>query len=221
MRILVVEDHALLRESLQTGLAGLGHVVEAAADGEDGLWRALHDDYDLLILDIMVPKVTGLEILRQVRAAASGVPVLMLTARDGVEDRVEGLDLGADDYLTKPFAVSELLARVRALLRRGRRNEGPVSRRGDLEIDAVARMVRRGGQDIDLTAREFALLEYLAARSGAVVTRAEIHEHLYPDGAEPDSNAIDVFVSRLRRKLSPAGEPPLIQTRRGHGYRLA
>ena len=110
---------------------------------------------------------------------------------------------------------------MRALLRRGRRNEGPVSRRGDLEIDAVARMVRRGGQDIDLTAREFALLEYLAARSGAVVTRAEIHEHLYPDGAEPDSNAIDVFVSRLRRKLSPADEPPLIQTRRGHGYRLA
>ncbi len=221
MRILIVEDHALLRESIQGGLAGMGHAVTAASDGEQGCSLALQENFDLLILDIMLPKINGLEVVRQVRAAGKGVAILLLTARDGVDDRVEGLDLGADDYVTKPFAVSELLARVRALLRRGGSNASPVIRLGALTIDTVGRTASRDGREIALTVREFTLLEYLATRSGAVVSRAEIHDHLYADGKDPDSNAVDVFVSRLRRKLSPDGQPPLIQTRRGHGYRLA
>jgi DNA-binding response OmpR family regulator len=220
MRLLLVEDHDLLRESLRDGLAAMGYVVDATGDGEEGRWHALHDVYDLLILDIMVPKVTGLDILTQLRAAGKAVPVLLLTARDGVEDRVEGLDLGADDYLTKPFAVSELLARVRALIRRRHQAPHPVLTIGDLSIDTVNRRVRRAGSEITLTPREFALLEYLAVRAGAVVTRAELCEHLYEFASDPDSNAVDVLVSRLRRKLTLPDSPAPVQTRRGYGYLL-
>jgi DNA-binding response OmpR family regulator len=220
MRLLLVEDHDLLRESLRDGLAAMGYVVDATGDGEEGRWHALHDVYDLLILDIMVPKVTGLDILTQLRAAGKAVPVLLLTARDGVEDRVEGLDLGADDYLTKPFAVSELLARVRALIRRRHQAPHPILSIGDLSIDTVNRRVRRAGTEITLTPREFALLEYLAVRAGAVVTRAELCEHLYEFASDPDSNAVDVLVSRLRRKLTLPDSPAPVQTRRGYGYLL-
>jgi DNA-binding response OmpR family regulator len=220
MRLLLVEDHELLRDSLRNGLSAMGYVVDATGDGDEGKWHALNDVYDLLILDIMVPNVTGLEILRQVRAAKKEVPVLLLTARDGIEDRVEGLDLGADDYLTKPFAVAELLARVRALIRRQHRVPQPVISVGDLSIDTVNRRVHRANNEISLTPREFSLLEYLAMRAGAVVTRMELCEHLYEFASDPDSNAVDVLVSRLRRKLSLPDNPAPVQTRRGHGYLL-
>jgi DNA-binding response OmpR family regulator len=220
MRLLLVEDHDLLRDSLRSGLSATGYVVDSTGDGEEGLWHALHDTYDLLILDIMVPKITGLEILTQVRAAGKNVPILLLTARDGVDDRVEGLDLGADDYLTKPFAVAELLARVRALIRRQHQAPHPVISIGDLSIDTVNRRVRRAGAEVTLTPREFALLEYLALRAGAVVTRSELCEHLYEFASDPDSNAVDVLVSRLRRKLTLPDNPAPVQTRRGYGYLL-
>jgi DNA-binding response OmpR family regulator len=221
MRILLVEDHELLRESLHNGLTSLGYAVDATGDGEEGMWHALHESYDLLILDIMVPKVTGLEILSKVREAGKDVPVLMLTARDGVEDRVDGLDRGADDYLVKPFAVAELLARVRALIRRRHGATQPVLVLGDLRLDTVGRTVHRGGNEITLTRREFALLEYLASRSGSVVTRMELCEHLYGFASDPDSNAVDVLVSRVRRKLELPDRALPIQTRRGHGYMFA
>jgi two-component system OmpR family response regulator len=223
MRLLVVEDAVALRESLVQGLTGLGYSVDATGDGEEGLWYALGNPYDLLLLDIMVPKVTGLEIIRKVRASEerAQTPILLLTARDEVEDRIAGLDTGADDYLTKPFAVGELLARVRALLRRGHQQAKPVLQVGDLVIDQTARQVRRGDADIPLTPREYALVEYLALRLGVVVARSELWEHLYDFASEPNSNAVDQLVSRLRRKLCPPGTPQLIATRRGFGYRLS
>ncbi len=220
MRLLLVEDYSVLRDSLRNGLTSVGYVVDATDNGEEGLWYALRNPYDLLLIDIMVPGLNGLELVRRVRAEGKDVPVLILTARDGVEDRVEGLDIGADDYLVKPFAVTELLARIRALVRRHHRAPNPLLQVEDLEIDTAGRMVRRAGVEIVLTPREFALLEYLAMRPGAVVTRAELREQLYEFASDPDSNALDVFVSRLRRKLSRPGLPTLIQTRRGHGYLL-
>ena len=221
MRILLVEDYAVLRDSLRQGLAGVGYVVDATDNGEEALWFAMRNAYDLLLVDIMVPGINGLELTRRLRAEGKRMPILLLTARDGVEDRVEGLDVGADDYLTKPFAVAELLARVRALIRRHHGIADPRLRIGDLEIDATGRTVHRAGREILLTPREFSLLEYLALRTGSVVTRMELCEHLYEFASDPDSNAVDVFVSRLRRKLSEPGEAPLIHTRRGHGYMLA
>ena len=220
MRILLIEDNELLRDTLRQGLAGFGYVVDATGDGSEGAWQALHEAYDLILLDIMLPGRNGLLILRDLRSAGRTVPVLLLTARDGVEDRVEGLDLGADDYLTKPFAVAELLARVRALIRRGHRAPDPELKVGDLVVDSVRRCAHRAGVELDLTAREFALLEYLAVRAGAVVTRMELSEHLYESGSDPDSNAVDVFVSRVRRKLAQPGLPDLLHTRRGQGYIL-
>ena len=223
MRMLVVEDATALRESLVMGLTGLGHSVDATGDGEEGLWYALGSDYDLLLLDIMVPKVSGLEIIRKVRAAAERqrVPILLLTARDEVEDRIAGLDAGADDYLTKPFAVGELLARIRALVRRNHQQPRAVVAVGDLEIDINERQVRKAGAEVPLTRREFALLEYLALRSGSLVSRTELWDHLYDFASEPNSNAIDVLVGRVRRKLCPPGTPQYIATRRGFGYRLS
>jgi DNA-binding response OmpR family regulator len=220
MRILLVEDNELQRDSLKSGLAATGYMIDAVADGEDGLRQATGNTYDLIILDVMLPRLSGLEILRRLRAEGRSTPVLMLTARDGVEDRVAGLDLGADDYLTKPFAFAEFLARVRALIRRGHQSATPHLTVGDLEIDSNGHTARRGGVEIPLTPREFAVLEYLCLRAGAVVTRQELCEHLYELDSDPDSNALDVFVSRLRRKLSLPGHPAPIQTRRGHGYIL-
>lgn len=220
MRILLIEDAELLRESLVSGLRGLGYTVDATGDGVEGGILALARAYDLILLDLMLPGRDGLDILAALRAAGRSVPVLVLTARDAIESRIAGLDLGADDYLTKPFALTELLARVRALIRRSRQIPTAQIRCGDLRIDTAARCVHRGDAEVVLTAREFALLECLATRPGAVVTRAELERHLYEDGADPDSNAVDVFISRLRRKLAPDGVGDPIQTRRGQGYLL-
>ena len=220
MKVLVIEDYPPIRKSVSQGLAEAGFLVTATGDGEEGLWHARSEDFDVIVLDLMVPKVDGLTILQRLRAKDSPVSVLILTARDTVEDRVRGLDLGADDYLVKPFQFAELLARVRALARRRYEARSPVLRIEDLEIDTRARTVRRAGQAIDLTAREYALLELLALRAGRVVGRSEISEHIYEFDGQADSNVIDVYIGYLRRKLQRPGRPPLIRTRRGFGYVL-
>ena len=221
MKILVVEDYAPLRKSVERGLSEAGYAVEVAADGEDGLWALREGDYDAVVLDIMLPKMDGLTILRKLRAEGSPTPVLVLTAKDSLEDRVHGLNLGADDYLVKPFAFEELLARIRSLVRRRYEKRSPILRVGDLEIDTKARKVRRGRSHVPLSAREFAILEFLALRAGQVVTRSEIWEHVYDFASEPNSNTIDVYVGYLRRKLEHGGLPRLIHTRRGLGYELS
>lgn len=220
MRILLVEDYAPLRTSVSQGLQEAGFAVDASADGEEGLWYAEGGDYDAIILDIMLPAVDGLTILGRLRRAGKTVPVLLLTAKDTVDDRVAGLDRGADDYLVKPFAFEELLARVRALVRRKYDAKDPVLRVGDLEVDTAAHAVRRAGQSIDLTAREYALLECLAWRAGQVVSRTDIWEHVYDFHASAESNVVDVYIGYLRRKIERPGLPRLIHTRRGEGYML-
>jgi DNA-binding response OmpR family regulator len=220
MRVLIVEDRERLRNWLQKGLKEAGFVVDAAADGKEGLWYALGNSYDAIILDLMLPGLDGLSILRQFRAAGREDQVLILTAKDTVPDRVRGLDLGADDYLVKPFAFEELLARVRALVRRGYGKHSPVIEIGDLRIDTAKRQVWRQEQEIELRAMEYKLLEYLARRAGETVSRTEIWEHLYDFGSQTASNVVDVYVASLRRKLDRPGEKSLIQTRRGLGYVL-
>ena len=220
MRVLLVEDFELLRDSLAQGLREAGYAVDAAADGEEGLWYAQSNPYDVFILDLMLPKIDGLTLLKKLRENNSHTHVLILTARDSPEDRVRGLDLGADDYLPKPFVFAELLARVRALVRRKYQIKSPVVRVADLEVDTSARLVRRGGKPIDLSPREYVLLEFLAARAGTVVTRGDIWEHLYDFNSENDSNVVEVFIAHLRKKIEEAGRPRLIHTRRGHGYLL-
>ena len=217
MRALVVEDYAPVRDAVQEGLTEAGFAVDAAANGEDGLWFAEQHPYDVVVLDIMLPKLDGLEVLRRLRAKGIAHPVLLLTAKDTVEDRVTGLDLGADDYLVKPFAFAELLARVRALVRRRYATTNPVLAIGDLAIDTAKRSVARGGTAIVLSAREYALLEYLAVRTGEIVTRTEIWDHVYDFRSEAQSNVVDVYIGYLRKKL---GQPSLIHTRRGLGYVL-
>jgi DNA-binding response OmpR family regulator len=220
MRVLVVEDYQLLRESLASGLKQLGYAVDASGDGAEGLWYAENHPYDVVILDLMLPKLGGLELLRKIRDAGKTVPVLVLTAKDAIEDRVAGLDRGADDYLVKPFAFDELAARLRALVRRRYERDVPVIRIGDLEIDTRARSVRRGDEVIVLSAREYALLEYLANRTGHIVTRTEIWDHVYDAADEPWSNVLDVHISHLRRKIDHGRTVKLIHTRRGQGYLL-
>lgn len=219
MRILLVEDYPPLVRSVTQGLREAGYAVETAADGSQGLALAQAAAWDAIILDVMLPGLDGFEVLRALRAANLRTPVLMLTARDAVADRVHGLDLGADDYLLKPFAFEELLARLRAVVRRGYQGPDNTVRVADLEIDTAARVVRRAGEVIALSAREYALLEYLAARAGQVVSRAEIWEHVYDFAADPSSNVIDVYIGYLRKKLDQR-EPRLIHTRRGQGYLL-
>ncbi len=220
MRILVVEDYTPLRHSLTRGLREAGYAVDAVADGEHGLAYIEAGAYDLIVLDIMLPVIDGLTLLRSLRAKRRPDRVLLLTAKDSVTDRVGGLDLGADDYLVKPFAFEELLARVRVLVRRGYDKSSPTIRIADLEIDTAARRVRRGSRDVELTAREYSILEFLAHRAGHVVTRDEIWESIYDFESEHGSNVVDVYVGYLRRKLELAGEPRLIRTRRGLGYVL-
>jgi two-component system OmpR family response regulator len=214
MRILLIEDEPDLAAALARALADESFAVDVAPDGEDGLVHAIEIAYDALVLDVMLPKCDGWEVLQRLRAAGRTTPVLMLTARDTVADRVRGLNLGADDYLTKPFSVQELVARLRALGRRAASRPSPEVVAGDLRIDTAARRAYRAGQEVRLTAREFSILALLAGRLGEVVTRTEISEHLYNDDSELLSNAIDVHVASLRRKCG--GE--LIQTRRGLGY---
>ena len=220
MRVLTVEDDDPLREALCQGLEEAGFAVDGAADGEEGLWYARSNEYDAIVLDLMLPRIDGLTILSRLRREGSAVPILILTARDTVADRVKGLDFGADDYLVKPFAFAEFLARVRALVRRGYNNRDPVIRVEDLEVDTAGRTVRRGGHSIDLSAREYALLEFLAARAGHVVSRSAIWEHVYDFHSEPESNVVDVYVGHLRKKIEQPGRPKLIHTRRGQGYLL-
>ena len=220
MRILVIEDYPLLRDSLVQGLREQGFAVDAAGDGEQGLWRAGGGGYDVIILDLMLPRIDGLTLLGRLRAKGDKTHVLILTARDGCEDRVRGLNLGADDYLVKPFAFSELLARVRALVRRRYDVKSPTIRIADLEIDPAGRCARRGGENVLLSAREYALLELLAMRAGQVVTRSEIWEHVYEFDSSAESNVVDVFIGHLRRKIERPQLPRLIHTRRGHGYVL-
>lgn len=220
VRVLVVEDSPVLRQTVATALRSSGFAVDASADGEDGLWHANSNDYDCIVLDIMLPLRDGLSVLRALREAQKPVPVLLLTARDAVEDRVVGLNAGADDYLIKPFALVELVARVQALCRRGYRKPDPVLRCGGLEVDTVARAVRCGGVAVTLTPREYAVIEYLARRRGEVVTRAEIEAHVYDGVAELMSNVVDSTVYALRKKLAPIPGAPSLATRRGLGYVL-
>jgi len=216
MRALVVEDYAPVRSAVVEGLAENGFAVDSASNGEEGLWYAEQNPYDVIVLDIMLPKVDGLTVLKKLRAGGANVPVLLLTARDGVDDRVRGLDSGADDYLVKPFAFAELLARVRALVRRRYENRDPIVKISDLEIDTTKRAVRKAGELVTLSAREYALLEYLAMRAGQLVTRTEIWEHVYDFHSDAQSNVVDVYIGYLRKKLGAE----LIHTRRGMGYVL-
>jgi two-component system OmpR family response regulator len=220
MRILVVEDYESLRKSVVRGLSEAGYAVDAAADGAQGLTLATAADYDVLVLDLMLPGVDGLSILREVRARNRQSRVIIVTARDTLKDKVKGLDLGADDYLVKPFAFDELLARIRALVRRRYGARSSVVQVGALEVDTTGRTVRAAGEVVELTAREYSILEILALRAGRVVTRDEIAEHIYDWARDVGSNVVDVYVGYLRRKLSGAGLPPMIQTRRGLGYTL-
>jgi DNA-binding response OmpR family regulator len=220
VRLLVVEDYAPLVRSLEQGLREQGYAVDVAIDGEAGFASATASTYDAIILDWMLPRLDGVSMLKALRGRGVVTPVLMLTAKDTVSDRVFGLDAGADDYLVKPFALDELFARLRALIRRGYRAADGTIRVADLEIDTVARRVSRGGESIELSGREYALLEYLAHRKGHVVTREEIAEHLYDFSKEVSSNVIDVYIGYLRKKIDKDYERKLIATRRGLGYLL-
>lgn len=221
MRILIAEDHASLGRSLADGLRDEGYAVDLTHDGDEALHLAQANPYDAVLLDVMLPGKDGFSILRTLRQRSVRTPVLCLTARDGLEDRVKGLDLGADDYLVKPFAWEELLARVRAVLRRGHGQPSSVIQVGDLEVDTAQKIARRVGRKIELSAREFALLEYLAHRQGQVVSRTDIWDHLYDQHDEATSNVVDVYIGYLRAKIDKDFPTKLIHTRRGQGYMLA
>jgi two-component system, OmpR family, response regulator len=220
MRLLIVEDDARIRNFLVRGLSEEGFAVDTAADGDDGVFKADDPAYDLIILDVMLPRKDGWEILRSLQRRAERPPVLVLTAKDDVADRVRGLDGGADDYLVKPFSFEELLARLRALLRRPRQSTAWVLRIGPLTVDRAMRRVRWDEQKVELSAREFQILEYLAQHPGHVVTRTRVYEHVWNEQMEPMSNTIDVHVKEIRRKLAAAGATNVIATVRGAGYRL-
>jgi two-component system copper resistance phosphate regulon response regulator CusR len=221
MRVLLVEDEPNAAYVLAKGLREQAYAVDIAGDGEGALVQISATDYDVVILDIMLPGMDGFAVCRAIRESGSAVPVLMVTARAAIESRIEGLDCGADDYLAKPFDFGELLARLRALIRRGRYPVLPqhVSV-GALELDTRGRRVSVSKQDVMLTAKEYALLEYLVRRVGDVVSRAEIAEHVWDEYYEPLSNVVDVYIQRLRRKLDRPGRDSLIRTRRGEGYQL-
>lgn len=221
MKILIVEDETKTGDYLRQGLTEAGYAVELARNGVDGLHLALTDDHDLIVLDVMLPGLDGWQILGALRQAGKSMPVLFLTARDLVEDRVKGLELGADDYLVKPFAFSELLARVRTLLRRGgKAKESEFLRAADLELDLLRRRVTRAGKRIDLTAKEFALLELLLRRQGEVLPRSLIASQVWDMNFDSDTNVIEVAIKRLRVKIDEGFEPKLVRTVRGMGYVL-
>jgi len=220
VRVLVVEDNVPIQKSLAKGLREAGFAVDVSGDGEEGLWYATSNDYDVVVLDLMLPRVDGLTILKRLRADGRSTHVLNLTARDTVQDRVLGLDLGADDYLVKPFAFEELLARVRALARRAYSAKNPQLTVDDLRLETSARRVWRGDDEVVLTSREYALLEYLAMRAGEAVSRTDIWEHVYEFNSEADSNVVDVYIGYLRKKVERPGGPALIHTIRGVGYSL-
>jgi len=220
MRVLVVEDEVKLARLLKRGLEEEGYAVDIATDGSEAIWMGTENPYDAVLLDVMLPDADGFEVCRRLRDAGRWSPVLMLTARDAVEDRVAGLDAGADDYLTKPFSFAELLARLRALLRRGATERPAELRVGDLVLDPATHRVTRGGVHVDLTRKEFALLEYFMRHSGEVLSRTSLIEHVWDFAFEGDSNVVDVYVRYLREKIDrPYGRRSL-ETIRGSGYRL-
>jgi two-component system OmpR family response regulator len=219
MRILVIEDEARIAAFLKQGLTESGYQVSVVRDGEDGYLDAQLNEYDLIVLDLRLPSLSGLEIARKLRADGKRTPILMLTALDTEADVIRGLDVGADDYLTKPFSFGILLARVRALLRRDSLIKAGVMQVADLQVDTVTRGVARAGTEVQLSAREYALLEYLIYHAGQVVTRMELEEHVWSEGAV-ESNVIDVYIRYLRQKVDAPFAPPLIHTVRGVGYVL-
>jgi len=218
MRVLLVEDSRRLQQAIGTGLRKAGYAVDVAGDGEEGLWYAESGNYDVIVLDLMLPKMDGLTLLQRLRERGKTTHVLILTAKDTVDDRVRGLQMGADDYLVKPFAFEELMARVQTLARRAHGVKRPRITVGDLVINLASRTVTRGGSPLLLRPREYALLEFLALRRGEVVSRTEIEQHIYDDRAEPMSNVVDAAIYALRRKIDRPGAPSLIRTRRGMGY---
>ncbi|HZT73444.1 MAG TPA: response regulator transcription factor [Terriglobales bacterium] len=220
MRILLAEDDEPLAEFIRKGLEADSYAVDVVGDGEAAEARILSEKYDLAVLDLNLPRRDGLEVLQTLRGRHPGLPVIVLTARNGVRDRIRGLDLGADDYISKPFSFSELAARIRALMRRGRRARENVIRIADLELDRVERSVKRGSKRIDLTPKEYALLEYLAVNGGRRLTRAMIIEHVWNLEFDSDTKVVDVYINYLRGKIDKGFEPKLIQTIRGVGYQL-
>lgn len=220
MRVLLIEDDASIRRFVTKGLKEESHVVDVAADGEEGLFLALNEDYDAVVLDLMLPKRDGSEVLRELRSKGKHTPVLALTARDAIRDKVRLLDEGVDDYMTKPFSFSELSARLRALFRRSRASSDNMITIEDLEIDPISRSVTRAGHRIELTAKEFNLLFFMAQHEGRVLTRRIIAEHVWDEQFESFSNVIDVHVNRLRKKIDQEFQPRLIHTIRGVGYVL-
>jgi two-component system OmpR family response regulator len=221
MRVLVVEDEKRLAEGLKRGLEAEGFAVDVASTGTDGLWMATENDYSVILLDIMLPGMSGYRVCERLRAAQNWTPVLMLTAKDGEWDQVEALDTGADDYLTKPFSFAILLARMRALIRRGGAERPAVLEAGDIRVDPSTRQVTRGGQRIDVTAREFAVLEYLMRRKGDVVSKRDIIDNVWDDDFDGEQNIVEVYVGHLRNKLDRPFGRAAIETLRGAGYRLA
>ncbi|OLZ64268.1 DNA-binding response regulator [Streptomyces sp. IMTB 2501] len=220
MRTLIIEDERGLAAAIADGLAAEGFAADVAHDGTEGLWRALHESYDVIVLDIMLPGLSGYEILKWLRRARVWTPVLMLTAKDGEYDEAEALDLGADDYLRKPFSYVVLVAHLRALLRRGAPARPAVLRADDLSVDPAGHRCRRGGQDIGLTAREFALLEYLVRHADEVVSKTDIVTHVWDEHFDGDLNIVEVYVGYLRRKIDAPFGRHSIETVRGAGYRL-
>jgi len=215
MRVLIVEDEEDLAETLRRAFVEDGFSVDVAHDGESGLFNAQSWNYDAIVLDLMLPRLHGFDVLKKVRAKST-TPVLILTARDGLDDKLKGLNSGADDYLTKPFQLTELIARVRALVRRSAGKPSPRLKLGDVEIDSAARVIRKKGKPVELTPKEFALAEFLALHKGELVTRTMIYDHLYDENDDTFSNVVDVYVSNLRRKLGKG----FIETRRNQGYIL-
>ena len=218
MRILVVEDEKKVAGFIKKGLEEETYAVDVAYDGEDGLHLGVEGQYDLIILDIMLPKIDGLEVLSQLRDQGSDVPILLLTAKDAVDDRVTGLNKGADDYLTKPFAFSELLARVRVLLRRGKAEVKTILQISDLTLDLVSHKVNRGGDEIELTGKEYSLLEYFMRNQEKVLTRTMIAEHVWDYNFDTFTNVIDVYINHLRKKIDKGRQSKLLHTLRGVGY---
>jgi heavy metal response regulator len=220
MRVLVVEDEAAVAKFIEQGLTEAGYAVDVASDGQEALDYASAAQYDVIVLDIMLPQIDGLSVLRKLRDTGVNTSVLLLTARDAVEDRVQGLDTGADDYLVKPFSFPELLARIRALLRRPALQTGTILRAGDLQMDLARREVHRAGHRIELSQREFALLEFLMRHPNQVLSRTQLMQHVWNFDFYGDTNIVDVYIAHLRRKVDRKSAYPLIHTVRGVGYRL-
>ena len=220
MRLLVVEDDVKLVRALQRGLQREGYAVDLAQSGDDALAQASERDYDAVVLDVMLPGADGFDVCRALRDRERRMPVLMLTARDQVKDRIRGLDAGADDYLVKPFDFGELLARLRALIRRGPTERPPVLEVGDLRVDPATHSVTRAGREVELTAREFALLHFLAQHAGEVVSRAQLLEHVWEEGDEGSTNVVDVYIGYLRNKVEKPFRSKIIRTVRGIGFML-